>query len=72
MEIKERNQEIYNLHQAGLTLEDLMIKYKLHKMSIYDIIQKIKNKQQVKEGYFNVDYFDCWIMPSSDERVKRD
>lgn len=72
MEVKERNQEMFNLHQMGVSLEELMIKYKLNKMTIYDIIQKLKNKQQVKEGYFNVDYFDCWIMPSTDDRIKRD
>ena len=71
MEIKERNQEIYNLHQCGVSLEELMVKFKLHKMTIYDIIQRVKNKQQTKEGYFNVNYFDCWIIPSTDDRVKR-
>jgi Mor family transcriptional regulator len=71
IDYKKRNEEMYKLHLAGFTYDQISKQYSIHITQVYEIVRKLKNRQFLNPEYFNVDELDCWIIPSTDDRVKR-
>lgn len=65
MTYKQKRQQISYDYSMGMTIEQLCEKYN-YKPGTIRVFTKLK-KYTYNPDFFNVDEYDCWIMPTSEE-----
>lgn len=62
-EYTDRKKKIINLHESGISIQEIKTLTNTHPSVIKRIIER--NKSEEKTGIFNVNKHDCWLAPTS-------
>jgi len=65
MTYRQRKQAIVAEYNQGASIESLSKKYS-YKVDGIEKIVKLK-RLQVNPNFFNIDFYDCWIVPTSSD-----
>ena len=57
--------EILNLKKSGFSTKEICEISNKSQSYVSTILKKYANIANSRQGYFNIDEFDCWILPSS-------